>query len=815
MKTMQKGGQVMPSNAERKKAFEKDVIRKDDRIMRILGEYNKAEPHVCIMRARAMTEAHAENHGAPAIIKKAKAFRKICERIPVNIYSDELIVGSSGAYRRSAGISPDVSWRWIKEEIETIGTRDQDPYTIAEDDLRELLDEILPFWNGKSIEEAFLARLPEETANIAVDTGIVDNDSKWRCAVGEITPDYKDILFVKGFNGIIADARNKIGNLDMTLPQDIEKSNFYHAVIVCAQGIIRLNERYAQQAEQLAFREKNDARKEELITIAKNCRHVPGNSPETFWQAVQMLWTVQLGNTLFENAVALNIGRFDQFMYPFYAGDIDRGKITKDQAQELINCLWIKLSEWIWFVSKNTASYFAGYNAFQNLTVGGKKEDGTDGTNDLTYMCLNATKRIKSHQPGLSVRVHPGCPHDFLFKVCELVREGTGFPAIHNDRIGTQMLTAVGLSPQDAMDWSNCGCVVPHSRKIGEWTSACNINLAAGIEFVLTNGKGRITGKRLGLETGELNTLKDFSIIKANYLEQLKYLIKHAVIATLIAQQVQAERAPRPFFSSFTEGCMEKGRDLVEGGARYNVGPVLTGIGIADTVNSLAAIKYLVFDKQATDLVSLCEALDKNWEGFGDLRQKALACPKFGNDDDYVDQFATEISNFYQREISRYKDIYGSPFNSAFMGISNYIPAGKAVGATPCGRRAGDPLTEGCSPHAGTDVTSPTAAMRSTAKINHGRHSGGTLLNIKFSPDTLSTPGDLNKLVGLIRGYFELDAFHVQFNVFDKETLLAAQKSPEKYKHLLVRVAGYSARFITLSKEVQDAIIERTSYSSL
>jgi choline trimethylamine-lyase len=805
----------MPSNVEIKMAYGDETIRKDNRIVRILEQYNDAEPHVCIVRARAVTEAYAENSGAPEIIIKAKAFKKICERIPVNIYNDELIVGSSGAYRRSAGISPDISWQWIKNEIETIGARDQDPYSIGEEDLRELLDEILPFWKGKSIEEAFLARLPEETAKIAVDTGIVDNDSKWRCAVGEITPDYQDILFVKGFNGIIEDARNRLGELDMTLPKDIGKSNFYHAVIVCAEAIILLNEKYARHAEQLTFQEKNAERKKELITIANNCRHVPGNPPENFWQAVQMLWTVQLGNSLFENAVALNIGRFDQFMYPFYARDMDNGEIIKERAQELINCLWIKLSEWIWFVSKNTASYFAGYNAFQNLTVGGKKHDGTDGTNDLTYMCLNATKRVKSHQPGLSVRVHPDCPHEFLFKVCDLVKEGTGFPAIHNDRIGTQMLTYVGLSPQDAMDWSNCGCVVPHSRKISEWTSACNINLAAGVEFVLTNGKSRINGKQFGLKTGELVSLQDFDTIKEAYFEQLKHMIKHGVIATLIAQQVQAERAPRPFFSSFTEGCMETGRDLVQGGARYNVGPVLTGIGIADTVNSLAAIKYMVFDEQVTDLRTLCEALDKNWEGSEDLRQKGLMCPKFGNDDDYVDQFATEISNFYHQKISRYTDIYGSPFNSAFMGISNYIPAGKAVGATPCGRRSGDPLTEGCSPHAGTDVTSPTAAMRSTAKINHGRQSGGTLLNIKLSPDTLKTRSDLNKLAGLIRGYFELDAFHVQFNVFDKETMLAAQQTPEKYKHLLVRVAGYSTRFITLSKEVQDAIIERTSYSAI
>jgi choline trimethylamine-lyase len=780
----------------------------------ILAAYDAAPPKVCVVRARAVTDAFAENAGAPAIIKKARAFKKICETLPVTIFDGERIVGASGSHRRSAGVSPEVSWQWIRDEIGTIETREQDPYVIDPADRRELLDDILPFWRGRSIEEAFLARLPEDTAAIAVDTGIVDNDSKWRCAVGEITPDYQDILFVKGFGGIIADARTQLSQLDPTAAADIAKADFYRAVITCAEGIIHLAERYAVAAGRQALAETDPLRKAELLTIADNCRKVPAHPPQTFWQAVQMVWFVQLGNTLFENAVALNLGRFDQYMAPFYARDLAAGRITADAAQTLINALWIKVSEWVWFVSKNTASYFAGYSAFQNLTVGGRKADGTDGTNDLTTMCLEASRTVRLHQPGLSVRLHPDSPPELMHAVCSLVREGTGFPAIHNDRVGAQMLAGVGLAPDDALDWSNCGCVVPHSRKISEWTSACNINLAAGIEFVFTNGRSRHLDRAVGLATGSIDAFTDFDTVKRAYFDQLAHMIRHAVTATLVAQNVQAEYAPRPFFSSFTEGCMERGRDLVQGGARYMVGPVLTGIGIADTANSLAAIEALVFERGDTDLATLKAALEKNWDGFAALRQKALACPKFGNDDDRVDRFATEISNFYHREIRRYTDIYGMAFNSAFMGISNYIPAGKAVGATPCGRRAGDPLTEGCSPHAGTDTTSPTAAMRSTAKIHHGRHAGGTLLNVKLSPQTLADDRDLAKLGALIRGYFELDAFHVQFNVFDRETLLAAQRRPADYRHLLVRVAGYSARFVTLSREVQDAIILRTSYEN-
>lgn len=786
-----------------------------DRIDKLLGAFNESEPTICTVRAKAITDSYTETAGAPAIIKKARAFREICHRIPVHIYDHELIVGSAGTYRRSAGVSPEISWKWIREEIDTIDSRSQDPYRIGDRHRTALIQDILPQWKGRSVEEAFLTRIPPETAAIAVDTGIIDNDSKWRCAVGEITPDYQDILFCKGFSGIMSDARDKIGKLDLSKPGDLDKSHFYAAVVECAKGIICLGERYAREADRLAAAETDGDRRQELVEIAETCRRVPGHPPRTFREAVQMVWITQLGSSLFENAVALNLGRFDQYMFPYYEQDLAAGRITGDQAQELIDCLWIKLSEWIWFVSKNTASYFAGYAAFQNLTVGGKTADGIDGTNAVSLMCLKAARRTKTHQPNLSVRIHPDCPHEFMLGVCELVKEGTGFPAIHNDRVGTRMLANAGLSPKDAMDWSNCGCVVPHSRKISEWTSACNINLTAALEFVFTNGTHRLSGKRMSCRTGNLDTIDDFQTFRQAYFAHLGFMIRHAVIATLTAQQVQAELIPRPYFSAFTEGCMESGRDVTRGGARYHVGPVLTGIGIADAVNSLAAVRSLVFDRQLVDLVTLNRALENNWEGFDQLHARARDCPKFGNDIDDVDLLALEVSNFYHETIQTYTDIYGSRFNSAFMGISNYIPAGKVIGATPCGRRAAEPLTEGCSPHAGTDVTSPTSAMRSTAKINHDRHSGGTLLNIKLSPDSLKTRGDLNKLAGLIRGYFELDAFHVQFNVFDRDTLLAAQERPDDFRQLLVRVAGYSARFVTLSREVQDAIIRRTSYESV
>jgi pyruvate formate-lyase/glycerol dehydratase family glycyl radical enzyme len=785
------------------------------RVQRIKSDYNRAVPSICIERAVCFTRSHQETGGQPLIVRRAKAFKESCERIPVTIYPDELLVGNRGAERRSGCINPEVSWRWVEEEMDRFEIREQDPYHITPQQKEVLRGQVFPYWKGQSLEEAYLSRLPEETARVVVDTGIVDNDSKWRAYVGEITPDYEDVIFRKGFAGIMAEARLHLGAIEPISAEQIERSHFYQAVIITSAALVRLAERYAEKAEELAGAEPDPQRKKELLQIADTCRWVPANPPRTFREALQMVWFVQVGRVISENAVAFNLGRFDQYMYPYYERDVQQGTLTQQQAQELIECLWIKLSEWVWAISSNTARFFAGYCAFQNLTVGGRKRDGTDGTNDLSYMCLRATANVRTHQPGLSVRIHPDCPEEFLLEVCRLIRLGTGFPAVHNDRTGAAMLLAAGLSPADARDWSNCGCVVPHFRKVGEWTAAANINLASALEFALNDGRGRLDPEQRGLKTGDPASFGTFQQLKEAYDAQLASLIKQAVIATVIAQDVHAELAPRPFLSTLVDGCLEKGKDLARGGAFYNVGPVLTGIGVADVANSLAAIERLVFEEKALTLKELCEALDHNWQGYDAMRAMAMKCPKYGNDDDDVDRFAVEITNFYHQEIRKYKDWHGQPFNSAFMGISNYIPAGAVVGATPDGRLAGTPLTEGCSPHCGTDVTSPTAAMKSVAKISHESHSGGTLLNIKLSPDALKTDQDLRNLAALIRGYFELGAFHVQFNVISPATLRDAQEHPENHQDLLVRVAGYSTRFVTLSREVQDAIIARTTYQAL
>ncbi len=777
--------------------------------------YIESKPSISIKRAVAFTASHKKTEGEAVIIRRAKAFKAVCESIPVIIFDNELIVGSIGEFRKSGIICPEYSWKWVDNEMDTFASRNQDPYCIDEIAKRTLRDEIFPYWQGKSLEETFLSRINPETAKLLIDTGIIDNDSKWRSAVGEITADYQDVIFKKGFGGLRKEALDHLQSLEPVTAEGLEKIDFYRAAVLACEGIITLAGRYAAKAMELAREEADAGRKQELLEIARICRRVPEHPPENFYEAVQTVWFTQLGSILSENSLALNLGRFDQYMYPYFSKDIKTGVLTVKKAQELIEALWIKLSEWVWVISSNTAKYFAGYNSFQNLTVGGRTRDGRDATNELSYMCLKATENVKTHQPGLSVRIHPDSPSEFLLAVCKLIRVGTGFPAVHNDRIGSEMLLAAGLSPEDARDWNNCGCVVPHFRKVGEWTAAVNINLAAAIEYALNCGKSRITGQVMGLDEKPASDFASYEEVKSAFYKQLSNLIKHAVIGTITAQQIHAEMVPRPYLSLLVDGCMEKGKDLSKGGAKYNVGPVLTGIGVADSANSLAVIKKLVFEEKKYTLKEICEALDADWEGYEELRREALACPKFGNDEDYVDSIAVEITDFLNKEVKSYKDYFGSPFNSAFMGISNYIPAGSVIGATPDGRRAKTPLTEGVSPHAGTDLTSPTAAMRSVAKINHDVHSGGTLLNIKFAPELLASERNLKNLAAIIRAYFALGAFHVQFNVISTETLRKAQERPEEYRDLLVRVAGYSTQFVNLSREAQDAIIERTTYETL
>ena len=783
-----------------------------ERVEKIRQNYVSTKPHISYERAWSWTKSFLKTEGQAHIIRTAQAFKDTCDELSVNIWEGELIVGTSGEYRKCAILTPEFGWQWINEEIDTFPERSQDPYEVTPEQVDFIKKNIFPYWKGKSVEEAFLSRIPEETKIIGVDTGFLDTDSKWRNGVGEISPDYIDVLLPKGYGGIKKEAEEHLASLSEAIAEDRKKIDYYKSIVLICDGMINLGRRYAQKAEEMARDEKDATRKAELLEIAEICSVIPENPPKTFREAVQFVWFVQLGGILAENPLAWNPGRFDQYMFPYYDADVKAGKLTRDEALELIQLLWLKYSEWAWTISKNTAGFFAGYTNFENLTIGGTKVDGSDATNEISYLAIQATREIMTHQPTLSCRIHPDCPKEFMEAVTELVSTGCGFPAIHSDRTGYQMLSNLGYDPIDARDWNNCGCVVPHSRKTFEWTSACTINFAAALEFALNEGKSRLTGKQVSVSEKNPKEFESYEEIVEAWKKQFRNLVKHGVISLVTAQEIHKEIGHRPFMSACNEYCMKNGADLVDGGAKYNIGPVFTGVGLSVTANSLAVIKKLVYEDKVTTLSEIIDALNADWEGYEELRQKAIACPKYGNDDDYVDIIARNLADFYREEVVKYKDIYGSHFVTAFMGISNYLPTGKVLGATPEGRHAKEPINEGVSPVTGTDTSTCLAALRSAAKMKHDMHSGGTLLNLRLNHDLVATKRGRANLGAMLQSYFALGGFHVQFNTISNEVLKDAQKDPDKYRSLLVRVAGYSAQFTNLSKEMQDSIMARNAH---
>jgi choline trimethylamine-lyase len=791
------------------------VGESSQRIQRLREQYFRHRPAVCIEKALALTEVFKETEGEPTIIRRGKAFKKTCETKTVVIQPGELIVGMPAHKPRAGIFCPEVAWQWLNEELDTISTRSQDPYEITDEDKETLREVIFPYWKGKSVYEHWMSQVPAETKEISVKTGIIDVEIKTQSGPGEIAPGYEDVL-KRGFNGIKRDAEGELRRLDYTSPEHIDRINFLKAVILCCDGISALAARYASQARELASKEGDTKRRTELETIAEICDWVPANPPRSFWEALQSLWFAQIGCHIEANGPSYSPGRFDQYMFSFYERDVSEGRLTKQRALELIECLWIKFAESTWFLSKNAAMYFAGYQPYQNICVGGLTRDGRDATNELSYLCVQATMDVKLHSPSLSVRLHKKTPEDLLVKVCELVKLGTGFPAIHCDETTIKMMLLKGAIIEDARNYCEVGCVEPNvPGKMSQWSDGGHYNYGAAMEFALTNGISLMNNKRrLGLETGDPRTFETFDQLKQAVKDQLAYFIKHIAIACHITERSHAELCPYPYMSSMVEDCVKRGKDITVGGARYSIGPAFIGTGIADLANSLAAIKRLVYEDKMATMDELCNAIMTNFEGREDLRLMLWnKGPKWGNDDDYVDTFAREMTDYAYGQISTYRSYRGAPFISGLYPVASHVPHGLVVAALPYGRRAGLPLADGCSPKGGTDRKGPTAVLKSVSKINHEVHVAGTLLNMKLDPQSFKEEEGLRRLAALLRTFVDLGIYHIQFNVVTAETLKAAQQNPDEYRSLIVRVAGYSAYFVELCPEIQNDIIERTLHT--
>lgn len=834
--------------------YDSTEIPKSDRIPKLVENLYAKMPEIESARAILITESYRQTENEPMVIRRAKAFAHILENIPIVIRDLELIVGSTTIAPRGCQTYPEFSYEWLEAEFDTVETRSADPFYISEKTKQEL-KEANAYWKGKTTSELATSYMEPETL-LAMEHNIFTPGNYFYNGVGHVTVKYGEVLAI-GFSGIKAKAQAELDKLCLADGDYQKKSRFLEAVMISCDAAIEYARRYARLALKEAEECTDPVRKRELLQIAQNCANVPEKGATGFYEACQSFWFVQQLLQIESSGHSISPGRFDQYMYPYYQKDMESGKITREFAQELMDCIWVKLNDLNKCRDAASAEGFAGYSLFQNLIAGGQNEEGIDVTNDLSFMSIQASMHVFLPQPSLSVRVWNGTPHEFLIRAAELTRTGIGLPAYYNDEVIIPSLMSRGLTLQDARDYNIIGCVEPQkSGKTEGWHDAAFFNMCRPLELVFSNGIDK--GVRIGPATGNVEDMTTFEQFYDAYKKQMDYAIQLLVNADNAIDMAHAERCPLPFLSSMVDDCMKVGKTVQEGGAVYNfTGP--QGFGVANMADSLYSVKTLVYDEKKITMGELKEALATNYgKGLGAedvaamtakianelkeagkmIGEKEVAAilntvvaaseapevkangerilklieevPKFGNDIPEVDAFARDVAYTYTEPLQNYKNPRGGSFQAGLYPVSANVPLGAQTGATPDGRLAYQPVADGVSPSAGKDVNGPTAAANSVSRLDHYIASNGTLFNQKFHPSALSGRNGLENFVGLIRSYFDQKGSHMQFNVVSRETLLDAQKHPEQYKHLVVRVAGYSALFTTLSKSLQDDIIRRT-----
>ena len=835
----------------------KFVIEKSARIDKLVNDLYAKMPEIESERGVLVTDSYKSTEALPIVNRRSAAFAHILRNIPIVIRDGELIVGSATKAPRGCQVFPEYSYEWLEAEFDTVATRAADPFYISEKTKADL-KAAYPYWKGKTCSDLAKSNMAPEAYEAFTVHGMFTPGNYFYNGIGHVNVNYEKVL-QKGYRGIIAEAQDALKKLDVSDPEYVQRHNFLTAVIESCEAVVEYARRYAVLARELAKKEKNETRKAELEKIAQNCMHVPEFPASDFHEACQSFWFVQLLLQVESSGHSISPGRFDQYMYPYYKKDMDAGKITIEQAQELIDCIWVKLNDINKVRDAVSADGFAGYGMFQNLIVGGQNVHGMDATNDLSYMCLEASMHVPLPQPSISIRVWNGSPESLLVKAAALTRLGTGLPAYYNDEVIIPSIMSRGLTLEDARDYCIIGCVEPQKgAKTDGWHDAAFFNMCRPLELVFSNGVDK--GVQIGPETGDVAKMSTFEEVFEAYKTQQSYFIKLLVNANNAIDKAHAVRCPLPFQSCMVDDCIGRGKSLQEGGAIYNfTGP--QGFGIANNTDALLAIKQLVFEEQKVTLAELREAMQANF-GYGltgaaaervtnevalslaeegitvnegviraiyeevtsangiDADKKARyreikrlideTCPKYGNDIYEADMLARAVANSYTREVEKYKNPRGGVFQAGLYPVSANVPLGGQTGATPDGRLAFTPIADGIGPASGRDVKGPTATANSVARLEQDVASNGTLLNQKFHPSALQGISGLTKFVALIRSYFDQKGMHMQFNVVTRETLLDAQKNPEKYKTLVVRVAGYSALFTTLSRSLQDDIINRT-----
>lgn len=784
-----------------------------ERIQALRKQYLDTRVDMDVYNAKYLTEGFKETEGQPWIIQKATGFLHQCRKKNIYIQDNELLVGGAGFKPRCGILCADSSCSILDRELDTISTRKFDPFYLSEEGKKVFKGEVSDYWKNKCVLDRWRALAPADMETLR-DNGMIYIDRKAVRGYGETTPGW-DRLLALGISGIRKEAEEALAKLDDSHVGDLEKMFFLKSEIIVCEGIITLANRHADLAEEMAAGCADPVRKAELEKIAAVCRRVPEYPASSFYEAVQSVLSYEYAIYMEQNASSYNLGRIDQYLYPYYRADIEKGVITKEEAQELLDCLWIKIAELSLFQDEITAQYAAGYCITVNVTAGGIDQFGNDAVNELSYMAIQATMDVQFKEPNLSIRYNISKnPDAFLRKAVESIRMGLTMPAIHHDDAGIRMLLNKGVPLSEAWDWNPCGCVETNlSGRMKQYTDMADVNLGGIVEMALNDGVSRKTGKRVSVSTGDPVNFKTFDDFFDAVKAHIRYFVDVIVSGNQLLDYLSMNYRPVPCLSLTYPHCIESAVDYSMGGAKYNCGGGVITVGQADIINSLAAVRNLIYDEKKLTMQQLCNALAANFKGYEDVQKLCMEAPKYGNDDERADWIVGEVFTYIINQFETYDTKFGR-MTCGMLPVSGNTPIGEWVGALPSGRYAWTPLTDGIGATGGTDINGPTALLKSVSHIPHARFTQGTQLNMKMEPEILAGEKGLTHMMHLLKTLCTLDVYHAQFNVINRETLLAAQEHPEQHRDLLIRVAGYTAFFIELGKEVQDEIISRTSIRS-
>lgn len=789
-----------------------------DRMKAFREEVLDEKPYIDAQRAVLATQVYRENQNQPRVMVRALMLQKILENMSIYIEDKTLIVGNQATKNKNAPIFPEYTMEFVLNELDLFEKRDGDVFYITEETKQQLRD-IAPFWENNNLRARGEALLPEEVS-VFMETGVFGMEGKLNAGDAHLAVNYEKILAfgLKGYEERVKDLKAK---LDLTDPDSIDKNIFYKAVLIVIEAVHQFAQRYSKLAQELADKEKDSKRKAELLEISRICAKVPYESATSFYEAVQSVWFIQLILQIESNGHSLSYGRFDQYMYPYYIKDIQEKVITKDEALELLTCLWIKTLTINKVRSQAHTLSSAGSPMYQNVTIGGQTPDKKDAVNELSFVVLQSVAQTRLTQPNLTVRYHKNINKAFFDDCIEVMKLGFGMPALNNDEIIIPSFINWGVKEEDAYNYSAIGCV--ETAVPGKWGYRCTgmsyINFPRVLLCAMNDGVDLTTEKRFTKGYGYFKDMKSYEELLSAWDKTVREMTRYSVIVENAIDKASERDVPDILCSALTDDCIGRGKTIKEGGAVYDFISGLQ-VGIANMADSLAAIKKLVFEEKKITPIQLWNAILDDFQSDENKKIQAMLIdevPKYGNDIDYVDNLVVEAYDSYLDEIKKYPNTryHRGPIGGIRYGGTSSISAnvGQGMGtmATPDGRNAYEPLAEGCSPAHNADKNGPTAVFKSVAKLPTEKITGGVLLNQKMTPQMLSTEENKQKLEMLIRAFFNrLHGYHVQYNIVSRETLIDAQKYPEKHKDLIVRVAGYSAFFNVLSKKTQDDIIGRT-----